>query len=53
MAGVSTSSYVIATLQTRRIGVYVHAVVPGTGYFLIYLNKAVTANTYVGYLVIN
>ena len=53
MAGVTTSSYVIATLQTRRTGVYVHAVVPGTGYFYIYLNKAVTANTYVGYLVIN
>jgi hypothetical protein len=53
MAGVTTSSYVIATLQTRRTGVYVHAVVPGTGYFYIYLNKAVTATTYVGYLVIN
>jgi hypothetical protein len=53
MAGVTTSSYVIATLQTRRVGVYVHAVVPGTGYFYIYLNKAVTATTYVGYLVIN
>jgi len=53
MAGVTASSYVIATLQTRRTGVYVHAVVPGTGYFYIYLNKAVTANTYVGYLVIN
>jgi hypothetical protein len=53
MAGVTSSSYVIATLQTRRTGVYVHAVVPGTGYFYIYLNKAVTATTYVGYLVIN
>jgi hypothetical protein len=53
MAGVSTSSYIIATLQTRRSGVYVHAVVPAAGYFTIYLNKAVTANTYVGYLVIN
>lgn len=53
MAGVTASSYVIATLQTRRTGVYVHAVVPGTGYFYIYLNKAVTATTYVGYLVIN
>jgi hypothetical protein len=53
MSGVTTSSYVIATLQTRRTGVYVHAVVPGSGYFYIYLNKAVTATTYVGYLVIN
>ena len=53
MAGVTTSSYIIATLQTRRTGVYVHAVVPASGYFTIYLNKAVTATTYVGYLVIN
>ncbi len=53
MAGVTTSSYIIATLQTRRTGVYVHAVVPASGYFVIYLNKAVTATTYVGYLVIN
>jgi hypothetical protein len=53
MTGVTTSSYVIATLQTNRAGVYVQAVVPGTGYFTIYLNKAVSATTYVGYLVIN
>jgi hypothetical protein len=53
MAGVTTSSYIIATLQTRRTGVYVHAVVPAAGYFTIYLNKTVSAATYIGYLVIN
>jgi hypothetical protein len=53
MAGVTTSSYIIATLQTRRTGVYVHAVVPAAGYFTIYLNKTVGATTYIGYLVIN
>jgi hypothetical protein len=53
MAGVTTSSYIIATLQTRRTGVYVHAVVPAAGYFTIYLNKTVSATTYIGYLVIN
>lgn len=53
MAGVTTASYILATLQTKRTGVYVHAVVPYSGYFYIYLNKAVTATTYVGYLVIN
>jgi hypothetical protein len=53
MAGVTTSSYIIATLQTRRSGVYVHAVVPAAGYFTIYLNKTVSAATYIGYLVIN
>jgi hypothetical protein len=53
MAGVTTSSYIIATLQTRRTGVYVHAVVSAAGYFTIYLNKIVSAQTYIGYLVIN
>ena len=53
MGGVTTSSFIIATLQTRRTGVYVHAVVPAAGSFTIYLNKAVTATTYVGYIVIN
>ena len=53
MTGVTTSSYVIATLQTSRAGVYVAAVVPAAGKFTIYLNKAVTATTVVGYLVIN
>jgi hypothetical protein len=53
MAGVTTSSYIIATLQTRRTGVYVHAVVPAAGYFTIYFNKTVSSTTYVGYLVIN
>jgi hypothetical protein len=53
MVGVTTSSYIIATLQTRRSGVYVHAVVPSAGYFTIYLKKTVSAATYIGYLVIN
>jgi hypothetical protein len=53
MPGVTASSYIIATLQTRRAGVYVHAVVPAAGSFTIYLNKTVTAATVVGYLVIN
>jgi hypothetical protein len=53
MVGVTGSSYIIATLQTRRAGVYVHAVVPAAGYFTIYLNKIVAGGTAVGYLVIN
>jgi len=53
MAGVTTSSYVIATLQTHRAGVFVSAVVPAAGYFTIYLNRTVSALTYIGYLVIN
>jgi hypothetical protein len=53
MSGVITTSYVIATLQSKRTGVYVASVVPSTGYFTIYLNKAVTSSTTVGFLVIN
>ena len=53
MPGVTSSSYIIATLQTRRLGVYVHAVVPAAGYFTIYLNKSLTAAVAVGFLVIN
>ena len=51
LAGVTTSSYVIATLQTNRSGVWIRAAVPASGKFTIYLNKAVAASTYIGYLV--
>lgn len=53
LAGVTTSSLIIAVLQTYRSGVYVAAAVPASGKFTIYLNKAVTATTYVAYFVIN
>ena len=53
LAGVTTASYIIATPQTNRAGVFVQAVVPATGSFTIYLNKVVSGTTYVGYLVIN
>ena len=53
MAGVTTSSYVIATVQTNNASVYVRAVVPASGKFTIYLSKAPTATVYVGYLVVN
>jgi hypothetical protein len=53
MAGVTTSSYIIATPQTNRAGVFVQSVVPASGSFTIHLNKAVSGTTYVGYLVIN
>jgi len=50
---VTTSSYIIATPQTNRAGLFVQAVVPAAGKFTIYLNKSVSATTYIGYLVIN
>jgi hypothetical protein len=53
LAGVSTSSYILATLQTSVSGCYVRAVVPAAGYFTIYLSKAPGKTAYVGYLVIN
>jgi hypothetical protein len=53
LAGVTSSSYVIATLQTNRAGLTVQSVVCGAGSFTIYLNKSVSATTSIGYLVIN
>jgi len=53
LAGVTTSSVVVATMQTHRTGNYVAAVVPHAGYFTIHLGKALTANTYVSYFVLN
>lgn len=53
LAGVTTASYVIATLQTSVSGVYVRAVVPASGYFTIYLSKAAGKTVVVGYMVIN
>jgi hypothetical protein len=53
MAGVTSSSYVIATLQTSVSGCYVRAVVCSSGYFTIYLSKAPGKTVYAGYMVIN
>jgi hypothetical protein len=51
--GVTSASYALATLQSNRSGVYVQSVVPTTGKIRIYLNKKVTAKTYVAYFVID
>jgi hypothetical protein len=53
MTGVTTASYVIATLQTSVTGCYVRAVVPTAGSFTIYLSKAPGKAVYIGYMVIN
>lgn len=53
LAGVTTASYVLATMATNRAGVYVQAVVTAAGQFTIYMNKVVAGTTYVSYLVIN
>ncbi len=53
MAGVGTSSFIIATPQTNRPGVYVQSVVASAGSFTIHLNRAAPARMRVGYLVLN
>jgi hypothetical protein len=53
MGGVTTASYVIATLQTDVTDVYVRSVVTTTGSFTIHLSKAAGRTVVVGYLVIN
>ncbi len=53
LAGVTTTSLVIVTLQTYRSGVYVAAAVPASGKFTVYLSKAVTATTYFAYFILN
>jgi hypothetical protein len=53
MVGVTSSSYVVATMQTNVSGLYVRAVVPTTGSFTIYLSKAPGKTVYVGYVVVN
>lgn len=52
--GISTTSFGLAVLQAARTGVYVRAVVPSpaNGWITIYLNKAVTVSTVVGWQVI-
>lgn len=48
----TSTNYALAVLNTYRSGVYVAAVVPATGKITIYLNKAVTATTYVAWFVL-
>jgi hypothetical protein len=53
MAGVSSTSKVLAVLNSNRSGRYVRAVVPASGKFTIYLNSSVSSSTYVAYFVID
>jgi hypothetical protein len=51
MAGVTTTSKVLAVLNTNRSGRYVRAVVPAAGKFTIYLNTTVSSSTLVAFFV--
>jgi hypothetical protein len=53
LAGVTTSSLIIAVIQTYKAGYYLAAAVPAAGKFTIYLNKAATSTMYVAYFVVN
>ena len=51
MAGVTTTSKILAVLNSNRSGRYVRAVVAGSGKFTIYLNSSVSSSTHVAYFV--
>jgi len=44
ISGVTSSSLVVATLQTAATGMYITSVVPAAGKFTVHLNKAAPAN---------
>jgi hypothetical protein len=52
VANMTSGNAAYAVLNTSRTGVYVRAVVPGTGKITIYLNKAVPASTSIAWLVL-
>lgn len=51
--GVTTSSIIIAVLQTSEAGTWVRAAVPATGRFTVYFNRALPSSSYVGWFIIN
>jgi hypothetical protein len=53
LAGVTTSSLIIAVLQTYRAGYYLAAAVPAAGKFTVYLNKVATSTMTVAFFVVN
>jgi hypothetical protein len=50
--GMTTSSFVIATLGSHKTGYYVASCVSYAGKFRMYLNKTATSTIYFNYLVI-
>jgi hypothetical protein len=53
LTGVTTSSIVIAVLQTVETGTWVRAAVAGTGKITIYFNRALPSSSVVGWLILN
>jgi hypothetical protein len=52
ISGMTSSSVVIATLQSRKAGYHVECVISYTGKFRIFINKTSTSTIYFSYLVI-
>lgn len=53
LTGVTSSSIVIAVLQSNEAGISVRAAVPASGKFTVYLSKALTSSATVGWIVLN
>jgi hypothetical protein len=53
LAGVTTGTHAFAQLGSRRSGTYIIAVVPTTGSFTVYLNKALTSAAYIHWFVLD
>jgi hypothetical protein len=53
VTGVTSSSIVIAVLQTTETGTWVRAAVAATGKFTVYFNKALPSSSVVGWLILN
>jgi hypothetical protein len=53
LAGVTTSSTVIAVLQSNQGGTWIRAAVAGTNKFTVYFNRPLTAIASVGWIVLN
>ena len=52
LAGVTTSSIIIAVLQTVETGTWVRAAVAGSGKFTVYFNRALPSSSSVGYMIL-
>jgi hypothetical protein len=53
LAGVTTGSMIIATLQKKLAGTWIIAAVPAAGKFTVYLNKSASVGTSVAFFVLD
>jgi hypothetical protein len=53
VAGVTSSSIVIAVLQQAESGTWVRAAVPAAGKFTVYFNRALPSSSVVGWMILN